>query len=109
MKADSSTAFESNRAAKETLKIILKLKNANLLHNPHTIWSPLAIFIAGIEIEDEIYQDWILDLLAGFLTWGSNVGKVRDVLKEIWSRRRADSRHVEITSVMRDHGLTLIA
>ena len=72
-------------------------------HCPQAIW-PEMLFQAGVEIEDPIYQAWVLETFARAEAWGPNVRKARRLLERIIQVRRDVDPHVDVISLMNDMG-----
>lgn len=74
---------EAQRAAYEILKIMMKLRKANKLHNPHSVFSILPIFLAGIETIDEVHQDWVKRFLEDASDWGLHVQQASRLMQRV--------------------------
>lgn len=94
-------------AARETLRIILQLRDANMLHNPHSMFCTFPIFVAGIEVDDPIYQDWTLQLLNGFGDWGSHTQRARNVVQQVMKRQEEKSCRVSVEGIIYESGMVI--
>ena len=54
----------SQVAAHDLIHICYRLRKAKYLQTPRSLIWPLPVFIAAIEITDEVYQDWALSYFA---------------------------------------------
>ena len=84
-------------AARELVRLCRVFRKSKSLESPRSVIWPLPLFIAGIEIDDEVYQDWILDYMKDLNQWGLHVVKSRELLEQIiqWqdgSGRRASMK-----------------
>ncbi len=79
-----------------------------MLHSPHSMLSPFTIFVAGIEISDEVYQDWILLILSEMEDWGANVKKVGELLRHVIRRQETEKRRVKVRDIMKEYDLKII-
>lgn len=82
------TDDEAQSAAYKILKITIQLRKANKLHNPHSVFSVLPIFLAGIETFDEVHQDWIMRFLEDSRGWGLHVQRAAQVLQRAVERQK---------------------
>lgn len=99
---------ESQECARNILQIVLKLRDANMLHNPHSMMSSFPIFVAGIEIQDEIYKDWTLSILSEFQSWGTNIPKVKDLLRRIMKRQEVTKCRVNVCQFIKEFGSVIV-
>jgi len=102
------TDEESQCAARELLAIALRLRNTKYLRTPRSFFWPLPIFVAGIEIQDEIYQDWTLSYVEEMGEWGGNMMRVRELLEAVLARQGREGRRVKVRHVMEDLGSVII-
>jgi len=79
-----------------------------MLHNPHSMLSPFPIFVAGIEIWDEVYQDWTLLILSEIQDWGPNIKKVTELLRHVIRRQEEENRRVKVRHIMEEYGLAMV-
>uniref|UniRef100_A0A0B7KLN4 Transcription factor domain-containing protein n=1 Tax=Bionectria ochroleuca TaxID=29856 RepID=A0A0B7KLN4_BIOOC len=82
------TDDEAQSAAHKILKITIQLGKANKLHNPHSVFSVLPTFLAGIETVDEVHQDWIMRFLEDARGWGLHVQRAAKVLHRAVERQK---------------------
>ncbi|CAG9989210.1 unnamed protein product [Clonostachys byssicola] len=82
------TDDEAQSAAYKILKITIQLRKANKLHNPHSVFSVLPIFLAGIETVDEVHQDWIMRFLEDARGWGLHVQRAAQVLQRAVEKQK---------------------
>lgn len=99
---------DSQKAAADILQIIILLKKANMMHNPHLIYSPFFIFVAGIEVCDPVYQECTLAILRDLKGWGGNVCKVIQLLQYVTARQEQLDRRIEIGAMMEECGLSMV-
>ena len=99
---------ESQECARNILQIVLKLRDANMLHNPDSMMSSFPIFVAGIEIQDEIYKDWTLSILSEFQSWGTNIPKVKDLLRRIMKRQEVTKCRVNVCQFIKEFGSVIV-
>jgi hypothetical protein len=104
---DIRTSPEAQAAARETLRIIQRLRDAGMLHNPHSMFSPFPVFVAGIEVDDPVYQEWTLKLLDSFQGWGMHTRRVGYLLRQVIRAQEEKSRRVSIEAVARDNTITV--
>ncbi|KAH8693890.1 hypothetical protein BGW36DRAFT_429917 [Talaromyces proteolyticus] len=98
---DVRTDPESQEAATQIILITQRFRKLNYLQFPrssHT-W-PLPIFIAGIEITDVIYQDWIITFLTELEPLGTHIRKTRDLLERITLEQEKKGKRVDVQYVM---------
>lgn len=70
--------------------------------------SPFPIFVAGIEIWDEVYQDWTLLILSEIQDWGPNIKKVTELLRHVIRRQEEENRRVKVRHIMEEYGLAMV-
>jgi hypothetical protein len=70
--------------------------------------SSFPIFVAGIEIQDDIYKDWTLSILSEFQGWGTNISKVEDLLRRIMKRQEATKRRVNVCQFINEFGSVIV-
>jgi hypothetical protein len=99
---------ESQECARNILQIVFKLREASILHNPHSMMSSFPIFVAGIEIQDDIYKDWTLSILSEFQGWGTNISKVEDLLRRIMKRQEATKCRVNVCQFINEFGSVIV-
>ncbi|KAJ5825568.1 fungal transcriptional regulatory protein [Penicillium riverlandense] len=74
---------DAQAAARELVRLCRVFRKSKSLESPRSVIWPLPLFIAGIEIDDEVYQDWILDYMKDLNQWGLHVVKSRELLEQI--------------------------
>jgi len=105
---DIRTDPEAQAAAHELIHICYRLRKAKYLQTPRSLIWPLPIFIAAIEITDEIYQDWSLNYFEELEHWGTNTRKTRELLERVIERQRREGRRVKVRDVMEDSDIAVI-
>lgn len=73
---------EAQSAARNLIRIARLFRKAKRLETPCSVIWPLPIFIAGIEIADEIYQDWTVEYMRELGHWGAHVVKGRELMEQ---------------------------
>ncbi|KAJ6440132.1 fungal specific transcription factor domain-containing protein [Purpureocillium lavendulum] len=101
---DVRTDPESQDAAREIIQITQQLKKAGDLQFPRSIAWPLPMFLAGIEVQDEIYQEWVLNFMHKLEGWGGSVRKATTLLKTIIDKQAEECVRVNPWHVMMDLG-----
>jgi hypothetical protein len=99
---------ESQTAAHELIHISRRLRRAKYLQTPRSLIWPLPVFIAAIEIEDVIYQDWCMGYMVELEHWGMHVKKTRELLERVLMRQERERRRVRVRGVMKDFGGAVI-
>ncbi len=102
------TDSESQSASRELVQISYRLRKTKYLRAPRSLIWPLPIFIAGIEITDEIYQEWIISYMKELEQWGPHIKKTRELLERIIRRQERERRRVRVRDAMEDFGATII-
>jgi hypothetical protein len=102
------TDKEAQAAAYELIHICYRLRKAKYLRTPRSLIWPLPIFIAAIEITDEIYQDWALSYFEELEHWGTNTRKTRELLERVIERQKREGRRVKVRDVMEDSDIAVI-
>ena len=67
--------------------------------SPQSIW-PSLLFSAGIESEDEIHRDWILNSLKGTEAWAPHFLKTQLLLQAIYQRQTI-TRKINLADILR--------
>jgi len=96
------TDEEAQAAAREIVHIARRLRQSGYLCSPRSLIWPIPIFIAGVEITDEIYQDWILDYMRELAGLGTSTAEARELLRRIMERQRARGRRIKVRDAMKD-------
>ena len=98
---------EAQAAARELILIAQRLRRAKYLERPRWLIWPLPLFVAGIEIEDEIYQEWLLGYISELEHWGMSLRRMRWLLEHIIERQQEEGRRVCVREVVErfDSGL----
>ncbi|KAE9375889.1 hypothetical protein N431DRAFT_370819 [Stipitochalara longipes BDJ] len=99
---------ESQACAHELIHISHRLRRAKYLQTPRSLIWPLPIFIAAIEIEDVVYQDWCVGYMVELEGWGMNVRRTRELLERVLERQERGGRRVRVRDVMEDFGGAVI-
>lgn len=91
-------------AAYEILKVALKLREIRSLKTPGSTQWPFPLFIAGVETDDVVHQNWILEELERCEEegWGLHIGKTKILLKECIRRQGELNQRVDIGAVMEE-------
>ena len=91
-------------AAYEILKVALKLREIRCLKTPGSTQWPFPLFIAGVETDDVVHQNWILEELERCEEegWGLHIGKTKILLKECIKRQGKLNQRVDIGAVMEE-------
>ncbi|KAI1385491.1 uncharacterized protein F4822DRAFT_345605 [Hypoxylon trugodes] len=71
--------------------------------SPQAIW-PQALFQAGVETNDPIYQSWVLTTFAQAETWGPNLRRTRLLLERIIKFPKEAKANLDIIALMEDLG-----
>ena len=61
---------------------------------------PLPVFIAGIEVTDEIYQDWVLDYMRELAVLGYSTLKARELLRRVIEAQAEAEKRVKVREIM---------
>ncbi|UNI19501.1 hypothetical protein JDV02_005683 [Purpureocillium takamizusanense] len=99
---------ESQEAAREIIQITQQLKKAGDLQFPRSVAWPLPLFLAGIEVEDEVYQDWVLNFMEGLAEWGGSVMKATALLRRIVDKQAIEGVRISPWHTMMELGETII-
>lgn len=79
----------------------MKLKKANKLHNPHSVFSLLPVFLAGVETTDEIYQDWVKQYLKDASNWGLHAREASRLLQCVLEVQDQTQRRLPLENIAR--------
>lgn len=102
------TDSESQEAAHQLTHIARRLRQAKYRQTPRTLIWPFPIFIAAIEITDEIDQDWALGYLTELSDWGNNMKKAKDLLERVLERQKAEGKRVNVSEIIANFGFDVI-
>ncbi|EPE10847.1 c6 zinc finger domain containing protein [Ophiostoma piceae UAMH 11346] len=76
---------------------------------PHSLVWPMPVFVAGIELTDPVYQDWVLAYLADVASWGgTSTRRARELLRRVIQQQDASGRRVNVRDVVAELGGVLI-
>lgn len=91
-------------AAYEILKVALQLREMRSLKTPGSTQWPFPLFIAGVETDDVVHQNWILEELENCEDegWGLHIGKTRILLRECIRRQGKLNQRVDVGVVMEE-------
>lgn len=92
----------SQDAAKEIIKIAVKLNTIRDSQYPRSQLWPFPLLIAGIETTDPIYQAWVLDAFKEYSTkgWGIHITKAVRLLEECLRKQGEEDVRVDVGEVM---------
>lgn len=92
----------SQEAAREIIKIAVKLSTIRDSQYPRSQLWPFPLLIAGIETTDPIYQAWVLDTFREYNTkgWGLHITKAVRLLEECFRKQGEGDVRVDIGEVM---------
>ncbi|KIH93162.1 hypothetical protein SPBR_02396 [Sporothrix brasiliensis 5110] len=76
-------------------------------HPRSLIW-PMPVFVAGIEVTDPVYQDWVLAYLADMAGWGTSTRRARELLRRVLARQADEGKRVRVKDVVGEFGAVLI-
>ncbi|ERT01691.1 hypothetical protein HMPREF1624_02944 [Sporothrix schenckii ATCC 58251] len=76
-------------------------------HPRSLIW-PMPVFVAGIEVTDPVYQDWVLAYLADMAGWGTSTRRARELLRRVLARQADEGKRVRVKDVAGEFGAVLI-
>ncbi len=105
---DIRTDAESQAAAKEIMNITRQLRSTNYLNTPRSLIWPLPIFMAGIEITDVFYQDWVLDYFGELWNWGASVRKTGQLLRKVIENQAETGCRAKVKDIMNELGEMII-
>ncbi|KAJ3533629.1 hypothetical protein NM208_g7898 [Fusarium decemcellulare] len=94
------TDAEAQHEARQILRTILKLKTAKMLHNPHSMFSTLPLFVAGIEVDDDLYKDWTLRIFEDFNDWGLHVQRACRLLRGVMKEQDRSGRRLRMNEML---------
>ncbi|KAL1866816.1 hypothetical protein VTK73DRAFT_4515 [Phialemonium thermophilum] len=97
---ESRTDEEAQAAAREIVHVARRLRKLGFLCPPRSLVWPIPIFIAGIEVTDEVYQDWILDHMRELVRWGVSASGACDLLRRVIETQESEGRRVKVQDVM---------
>ena len=76
---------------------------------PHSLVWPMPVFVAGIELTDPVYQDWVLAYLADVASWGgTSTRRARELLRRVIQQQDSSGRRVDVRHVVAEFGGVLI-
>ena len=90
---------EAQSAARNLIHLARIFRKSKRLETPCSVIWPLPIFIAGIEIADEIYQDWIVDYLNELGHWGAHVVKGKELMEQTIKWQEHHGRRVKLRDI----------
>lgn len=93
---------ETQAIAVEIVRIVRRVRKTGYLLSPRTLVWPLPIFIAGIEVTDEIYLDWIEDYMRELSNQGSSTKKAVELLRRVNAKQDLEGKRVKVCDVMRE-------
>ncbi|KAL1901004.1 hypothetical protein Sste5346_002068 [Sporothrix stenoceras] len=76
--------------------------------HPRSLVWPMPVFVAGIEVTDPVYQDWVLAYLADVSGWGTSTKRARELLRRIIERQAQEGKRVRVKDVIGEFGAVLI-
>ncbi|KAJ5697589.1 hypothetical protein N7488_011273 [Penicillium malachiteum] len=97
----AQTDLESQSTAQDLISLARILRKSKCLETPCSVIWPLPIFIAGIEISDEIYQDWIVDYMRTLGHWGQPAVRAKELMEQIIQRKHQHRRWTDIQDIDR--------
>lgn len=85
------------------MNITRRLRKTEYLSTRRSLSWPLPIFVAGIEITDPFYQDWILDYFTELCDWGTSTRKTGQLLRKVIERQAETGIRANIQDVMNEY------
>lgn len=76
--------------------------------HPRSLVWPMPVFVAGIEVTDPVYQDWVLAYLVDVSGWGTSTRRARELLRRVLQRQAEEGRRVRVKDVVGEFGAVLI-
>ena len=70
--------------------------------SPRSLIWPLPVFIAGIEVIDEIYQDWVLNYMRELADLGYSTLQARELLVKVMKVQNATGTRVKVYNITSD-------
>ncbi|KAJ9137555.1 hypothetical protein NKR23_g9071 [Pleurostoma richardsiae] len=107
-KPDVRTDPEAQAAARELVLIAQRLRRAKCLERPRRLIWPLPLFVAGIEVVDKIYQEWLLSYITELEHWDGSMRKVRNLLERIIGRQEEKGRRIHVKEMLDDFDANII-
>lgn len=101
---DVRTDDEAQAAAREIIQIARTLHASGFVCSPRSLVWPLPVFVAGIEVTDWVYQDWVLHYLVDVASWGASAHKTRELLQRIIARQEAEDCRVKVWDMIGELG-----
>ncbi|CAK7214113.1 hypothetical protein SCUCBS95973_002028 [Sporothrix curviconia] len=90
---DVRTDAESQHTAHEIIRIARRLHASHYLCSPRNLIWPMPVFVAGIEVVDPVYQDWVLNYLSEVAgLWGTSTRKTGELLRRVIEQQEAQNR-----------------
>ncbi|KND90052.1 putative transporter [Tolypocladium ophioglossoides CBS 100239] len=102
------TDDEAQEAARELVRLVRHLRKSGELRSPRSLAWPMPIFVAGIEVTDEIYQDWVLGCMDELSDWGASIQKTTDLLRVIIEKQAVEKVRVNPRYLMQASGEVVI-
>ncbi|TVY34455.1 putative beta-glucosidase K [Lachnellula subtilissima] len=97
------TDEESQLASLEIMNITRRLRKTDYLSTRRSLSWPLPIFVAGIEIFDPFYQDWILDYFTELWDWGTSTRKTGQLLRKVIEQQAKTGIRANVQDVMNQY------
>ena len=98
---DIRTDEESQAAAREIFQIARRLQKLGF-SSPRSLMWPIPIFIAGMEVTDEIYQDWVLDYMREMAKRGYSTLNATELLGQIIEKQATEGKRIKVRDAVRD-------
>ena len=105
---DVRTDPQSQAAARELVLIARRLRKAKCLERPRWQAWPLPLFVAGIEVDDEIYREWLLGYLSELGRWDGSMARVRGLLERVIRKQEEAGRRVAVRDELREFDVGII-
>lgn len=99
---DIRTDDEAQAAAREIVNITRRLRQSWQLCSPRSFIWPIPVFIAGTEITDEIYQDWILNHMGELACHGTTTSEARDLLRRIIKKQNSEGKRIKVRDAIKN-------
>lgn len=103
---DIRTDEEAQAAARDIVQIARELRQAGCTAPggaygcPRSLVWPMPVFVAGIEVTDPVYQDWVLVYLDDVAGWGTSIRRARELLRRVIERQEEEGRRVKVQDIL---------
>ncbi|CAK7232586.1 hypothetical protein SEUCBS140593_008311 [Sporothrix eucalyptigena] len=104
------TDDEAQSAARTIIQIARELRqggctaSGDAYGSPRSLVWPMPVFVAGIEVTDPVYQDWVLAYLEDVAGWGTSTRRARELLRRVIEKQDAEGRRVAVREALQEMG-----